>query len=163
MKTVSGKNTANMEDNPAMKSMQTMNTIMPIMTGFIALSLPSALGLYWIATAVCQTVQQLLLNVYFNKIDIDEFVQKNVEKANNKRKKKGLPPNTISAKANTNTKKIQQNFVNSLEETRKKNLDKVEEIKKSTEYYNQNSGDKKNSLAAKANMVAKYNEKNNKK
>lgn len=163
MKTVSGKNTANMEDNPAMKSMQTMNTIMPIMTGFIALSLPSALGLYWIATAVCQTVQQLLLNVYFNKIDIDEFVQKNVEKANNKRKKKGLPPNTISAKANTNTKKIQQNFVNSLEETRKKNLDKVEEIKKSTEYYNQSSGDKKNSLAAKANMVAKYNDKNNKK
>ena len=42
-------------------------------------------------------------------------------------------------------------------------MDKVEEIKKSTEYYNQNSGDKKNSLAAKANMVAKYNEKNNKK
>lgn len=162
MKTVSGKNTANMEDNPAMKSMQTMNTIMPIMTGFIALSLPSALGLYWIATAVCQTVQQLLLNIYFNKIDIDEFVKKNVEKANDKRKKKGLPPNTISTKANTNTKNIQQNFVNSLEETRRKNMEKVEEIKKSTEYYN-NSGDKKNSLAAKANMVAKYNEKNNKK
>lgn len=162
MKTISSKNAGNMEDNPAMKSMQTMNTIMPIMTAFIALSLPSALGLYWIATAVCQTIQQLLLNVYFNKIDIDEFVKKNVEKANSKREKKGLPPNTISTKANTNTKNIQQNFVNSLEETRRKNLEKVEEIKKSTEYYG-NNGDKKNSLAAKANMVAKYNEKNNKK
>jgi len=161
MKTVSSKN-SNMEDNPAMKSMQTMNTIMPIMTGFIALSLPSALGLYWIATAVCQTIQQLLLNVYFNKIDMDEFVKKNVEKANEKRKKKGLPANTISTKANTNTKNIQQNVVNSLEETRRKNLEKVEEIKKSTEYYNKNN-ENKGSLAAKANMVARYNEKNNKK
>ncbi len=161
MKTVSSKN-SDMEDNPAMKSMQTMNTIMPIMTGFIALSLPSALGLYWIATAVCQTIQQLLLNVYFNKIDMDEFVKKNVEKANEKRKKKGLPANTISTKANTNTKNIQQNVVNSLEETRRKNLEKVEEIKKSTEYYNKNN-ENKGSLAAKANMVARYNEKNNKK
>lgn len=160
MKTVSNKN-SNMEDNPAMKSMQTMNTIMPIMTGFIALSLPSALGLYWIATAVCQTIQQLLLNIYFNKIDIDEFVKKNVEKANAKRQKKGLPTNTISTKANTNTKNIQQNVVNSLEETRRKNLEKVEEIRKSTEYYN--NSENKGSLAAKANMVAKYNEKNNKK
>lgn len=162
MKTVSSKNSNNMEDNPAMKSMQTMNTIMPVMTGFIALSLPSALGLYWIATAVCQTIQQLLLNIYFNKIDMDEFVKKNVEKANTKRQKKGLPANTISTKANTNTKKIQQNVVNSLEETKRKNLEKVEEIKKSTEYYNNNGGNK-GSLAAKANMVAKYNEKNNKK
>lgn len=162
MKTVSNKNSnGNMDDNPAMKSMQTMNTIMPIMTGFIALSLPSALGLYWIATAVCQTIQQLLLNVYFNKIDMDEFVKKNVEKANAKRQKKGLPANTISTKANTSTKNIQQNVVNSLEETRRKNLDKVDEIKKSTEYYNNNGN--KGSLAAKANMVAKYNEKNNKK
>lgn len=164
MKTIGNNNTTD-SDNPAAQSMKTMNTIMPIMTGFIAFSLPSGLGLYWIATAVCQTIQQLLLNVYFNKIDMDELVKKNVEKANAKRAKKGLPPQTLSTKANTNTRNIQnqnmQNIQKKLEETRQKNLDKVEEIKKSTNYYNE--GSNKGSLASKANMVAKYNDKVNKK
>lgn len=159
MKTIGNNNTMDSE-NPAAQSMKTMNTIMPLMTGFIAFSLPSGLGVYWIATAVCQTIQQLALNLYFNKIDMDELVKKNVEKANAKRKKKGLPPQTLSAKATTNTKNI-QNLQNKLEETRQKNLDKVEEIKKSTNYYN--DGSNKGSLASKANMVAKYNEKVNKK
>lgn len=159
MKTV-GNNNAMDSENPAAQSMKTMNTIMPLMTGFIAFSLPSGLGVYWIATAVCQTIQQLALNLYFNKIDMDELVKKNVERANAKRKKKGLPPQTLSAKATTNTKNI-QNLQNKLEETRQKNLDKVEEIKKSTNYYN--DGSNKGSLASKANMVAKYNEKVNKK
>lgn len=150
-------------DNPAAQSMKTMTTIMPLMTGFLALSLPSGLGLYWIITAVTQTIQQVVLNAYFNKIDINEMVKKNVEKANAKRAKRGLPPNTLSTKANTNTKNIQssQDIQRKLEETRRKNLEKVEEIKKSTNYYN--NGNNSGSLASKANMVAKYNEKNNKK
>ncbi len=156
MKTISSNNGMD-SDNPAAQSMKTMNTIMPFMTGFIAFSLPSGLGVYWIAQAVCQTIQQLVLNSYFNKIDMDEMVKKNLEKANEKRAKQGLPPQTLSTKANTNTKNIQQK----LEETKRKNLEKVEEIKKSTNYYN--DGSNKGSLAAKANMVAKYNEKNNKK
>lgn len=156
MKTVSSNNGMD-SDNPAAQSMKTMNTIMPFMTGFIAFSLPSGLGVYWIAQAVCQTIQQLVLNSYFNKMDMDEMVKKNLEKANEKRAKQGLPPQTLSTKANTNTKNIQQK----LEETKRKNLEKVEEIKKSTNYYN--DGSNKGSLAAKANMVAKYNEKNNKK
>lgn len=156
MRTVSSNNSVD-SDNPAAQSMKTMNTIMPFMTGFIAFSLPSGLGVYWIAQAVCQTIQQLVLNSYFNKMDMDEMVKKNLEKANAKRAKQGLPPQTLSTKANTNTKNIQQK----LEETKRKNLEKVEEIKKSTNYYN--DGSNKGSLAAKANMVAKYNEKNNKK
>ena len=38
-----------------------------------------------------------------------------------------------------------------------------EEVKKSTDYYNQSNDKKPGSLAAKANMVKLYNEKNNKK
>lgn len=163
MKTVSSNNNSSQDDNPAMQSMKTMNTIMPLMTGFIAFSLPSGLGVYWIATAVCQTIQQLALNVYFNKIDMDEFVRRNVEKANAKRAKKGLPDKEISLKANTNTKNIQnrQNMQARLEEVKKRNLEKVEEIKNSTNYYKDDNN--KGSLASRANMVAKYNEKNNKK
>lgn len=154
------------EDNPAAQTMKTMNTIMPFMIGFMGFSLPAGLGLYWIATAVVSTIQQLALNAYFNKIDVDKMVQKNIEKANAKRAKQGLPPQTLSTRANTNTKTINannktQDLQKKLEETRQRELEKVEEIKKSTSYYNE--GTTKGSLAAKANMVARYNEKNNKK
>ena len=41
--------------------------------------------------------------------------------------------------------------------------EREEEMKKSTEYYNSSSGPQPGSLAAKANMVKLYNERNNKK
>lgn len=161
MKTVGNNNPSGDSDNPAMQSMKMMNTIMPLMTAFIAFSLPSALGLYWIATAVCQTIQQLLLNVYFNKIDMNKLIEKNIEKSNAKRAKQGLAPyktpGNISVNANTNAKNIQEK----LEETRRRNLEKVEEIRKSSEYYNDGNS-KKGSLSSKANMVSKYNEKHSK-
>lgn len=160
IKTV-GNNNQGDSDNPAAQSMKTMNTIMPLMSGFICFSIPSGLGLYWIATAVCQTAQQLLLNVYFSRIDMDEMVKKNIEKANEKRAKKGLPAQSISTKANTSTKNVSSNIQNKLEETRRSNLEKIEEIKKSTDYYN-SQDTKKGSLSSKANMVSKYNEKNKK-
>lgn len=164
MKTASiGNNNSADSDNPAAQSMKTMNTIMPFMTAFLALSLPAGLGFYWIVNSIAQTVQQLCLNLYFNNIDMDEVVKKNIEKANEKRAKQGLPPNSISSKINTNTKNLQsrQEIVDKLEETKRKNLEKVEEIKKSSNYYNDGIAEK-GSLASKANMVAKYNEKNKK-
>lgn len=163
MKIGNGNNNNADSDNPASQTMKSMTTFMPLMTGFIAFSLPSGFGLYWIITAVTQTIQQLLLNLYFDKIDMNEMIKKNIEKANEKRAKMGLPPQTLSTKANTSTKNIQnaQDIQRKLEETKRKNLEKVEEIKKSTNYYN--DGNNNGSLASKANMVAKYNEKNNKK
>lgn len=41
---------------------QQMLFIMPVMTGFLALSFPSGLGLYWIATTVFSIVQQYVLS-----------------------------------------------------------------------------------------------------
>jgi YidC/Oxa1 family membrane protein insertase len=165
MKTVATNNSADDSDNPAMQSMKTMNTVMPIMTGFIAFSLPAGLGVYWIATAVCQTVQQLALNVYFDKMDLNKLVESNIEKANAKRAKKGLPQqkyNSTDIKSvvnNNNKNQKAQDIQRKLEETRQKNLQKVEEIKK--ESAESNSGQKL-SIAQKANMVSQYNEKNKK-
>jgi YidC/Oxa1 family membrane protein insertase len=135
------------------------------MTGFIAFSLPAGLGVYWIATAVCQTVQQLALNVYFDKMDLNKLVESNIEKANAKRAKKGLPQqkyNSTDIKSvvnNNNKSQKAQDIQKKLEETRQKNLQKVEEIKK--ESAESNSGQKL-SIAQKANMVSQYNEKNKK-
>lgn len=165
MKTVN-TNSATDSDNPAAQSMQTMNTIMPLMTGFIAVSLPAGLGLYWIATAVCQTIQQIVLNMYFDKIDMKEFVRKNVEKSNAKKKKRSsINQSDLASKVNassrakeiSNADKV-KNLQNKLEETKKSNLEKVEEIKNSAS----NSSGKKKSIAERANMVSNYNEKNNK-
>ena len=35
------------------------------------------------------------INSYLNKVDIDDLVQKNIEKTNKKRAKKGLPPTKV--------------------------------------------------------------------
>ena len=50
------------------------------MSAFIAFSVPAGLGLYWIATAVIQTIIQLIVNRYYDKLGTDKIVEKNIEK-----------------------------------------------------------------------------------
>ena len=50
-----------------MASMQkNMSFIFPIMTVFIAMQLPAALGLYWVATTMFGIVQQYMFKKYLN-------------------------------------------------------------------------------------------------
>lgn len=153
------------EDNPAAASMKMMNIFMPIMSAFIAFSVPAGLGLYWIATAVFQTIIQLIINRYYDKQGVDEIVRKNIERLNKKRAKKGLPPEKIAKNATASTKKLDsieksRQRVQTLQEKKEANDKKIKEIMSSTEYY---KTAKPGSLAEKAGMVAKYNEKNSKK
>ena len=91
---------------------------------------------------------------------MDEMIQKNLEKANAKRAKKGLPPQKISQNAMMNAKNIQAAQQRE-EQARNEKLEKTrQQVKESTEFYNKDA--KQGSLAAKAAMVAKYNEKHNK-
>lgn len=149
------------EDMPGSDMMKQMNVTMPLISVFFCFTFPAAIGIYWVASSVFQMLQQLIVNAYLNRIDIDEMIQKNVEKANKKRAKKGLPPQKINVNAAASLKNIQLK-----EEKEEKELqEKIETAKKqsqeSSEYYNKNA--KPGSLAAKANMVAMYNEKHNKK
>ncbi len=149
------------EDMPGSDMMKQMNVTMPLISVFFCFTFPAAIGIYWVASSVFQMLQQLIVNAYLNRIDIDEMIQKNVEKANKKRAKKGLPPQKINVNASASLKNIQLK-----EEKEEKELqEKIETAKKqsqeSSEYYNKNA--KPGSLAAKANMVAMYNEKHNKK
>lgn len=140
---------------PENNMMQSMNTMMPIMSAIFCLTFPAGIGIYWISQSVFQIFIQLGVNWYFDRQDINDIIAKNIEKANKKREKQGLPPKkNISANTNINVSKVQSstNTVN----TEKKN----ENIKKSTEYYRDSS---KGSIAERAAMVSKYNEKNNKK
>lgn len=144
--------------------MKMMTLFMPIMSAFIAFSVPAGLGLYWIATAVFQTIMQLIVNHHYDKIGVDAIIEKNVERMNKKRAKKGLPPEKIAKNATASTKKLDsieknKQRIQSLQEKKDANDKKMKEILSSTEYY---KTAKPGSLAEKAGMVAKYNEKNGK-
>ena len=144
-------------ENPMANSMKMMNMIMPILSAVFCVSFPSCMGIYWIAGSVVQIVQQIFINRYMDKIDVEAMVQKNIEKANAKRAKKGLPPQKM-----VNGASLYAEEVKKVEEREARKDQRAEEIKKSTDFYN--TGDAKpGSLAAKANMVKMYNERNNKK
>ena len=143
-------------DNPTAQSMQMMMVTMPLFSAFICITMPAGLGIYWIATSVVQIIQQLLVNSYMDKIDIDEMVKKNLEKVNKKRAKQGLPPAKITQNATASLKSIKE------EEEREKAAEEIrrektaKQIEESKRFYNETA--KPGSLAAKAAMVQKYNE-----
>lgn len=137
-------------------SMKSMNTVMPIMSAFFCVTFPVGIGIYWIAGAVFRSIQQLIINRHMTKIDMDDLIKKNQEKAQKKREKKGLPPQKITQQATQNVRRINEPVSAAYAEERE------EAVRKATEYYN--SGNvKPNSIASKANMVKQFDEKNRKK
>lgn len=149
------------KDAPGAQMMNSMMVTMPLISVFFCFSFPAAIGIYWVAQGALQIVQQMLVNSYMNKMDMDEMIKKNVEKMNKKRAKKGLPPAKVNQTASVNLKNIQAQQAKEEEKLHEK-VEKTEKIiKESTEYYN-SSEPQPGSLAAKAKMVQKYNEKHNK-
>ena len=136
-----------------------MTFLMPLMSAFIAFSVPAGLGLYWAFTAFFQVITQLCINAYFKKVDVQDIINSNVEKMNKKKEKMGIDANKVSSAASTNTKNINA----------KANLNKKSD-KNSHQKNNKNSKDnqadsvkyKAGSMAAKANLVKEYNDKNRK-
>lgn len=148
------------EENPSAAMMKSMNIYMPLMSVVFCFSFPLGIGLYWVASSLLQVVQQIGVNAYLNKVDIDDLIRKNVEKANKKRERKGLPPQKVNMNAAATLKSLQASEEKE-EEARNAKLEKTKAIvKESTEYYNKDA--KPGSLAAKANMVQKYNERHKK-
>ena len=142
-------------NNEMMQSMKAMNNFMPLMSVYFCAVLPVGVGLYWVMSGVVRTVQQLIINKYLSKMDIDEEIKKNIEKYNRKREKDGLPPEKLNNVARTSAKTVNTKKHEMTPEERAK------QIKDSTEFY-KNTEAKPGSLAAKARMVEQYNEKTKK-
>ena len=146
-------------EDPSANMMKSMNIMMPLMSVFFCFTFASGIGIYWVAQSVFTIIQQVFINAHLKKVDIDDLVQKNVEKANKKRAKKGLPPTKVG-NVDEMMKKLQEK--EDREET--KRMEKIAkskaQVEESNRYYNENA--KPGSLAAKANMVAKYNAKHEK-
>lgn len=133
--------------------MKTMNLMMPLFSFVMCFTVPVGLGIYWIAGAVIRSLQQYVINKRIEKIDLDDIIKKNQEKAQKKRKKMGISENQIINAAKMNTKAS----TNLSKEISKE--EKEEKLQKAVEY---SKNAKPGSLAAKANMVKEFNEKNNK-
>lgn len=152
-------NTDNEQQNTMMQSMKTMNMVMPIMSAVFCYTLPAGMGLYWVAGAVVRSIQQILINKHIDKMDLDELIKKNEEKAKKKMEKAGKNAEKMAAYASMNTKNAGMASKASVSSTLSQE-EKEELVRKSTEYYSKNA--KPGSMMAKANMVKEYNEKNNK-
>lgn len=141
---LSFKNSEMPQDNPMASSMKMMTTIMPLFSLFIALSVPAGLGLYWAISGLFQIIQQLALNNYFKKVDVNDIIAKNVEKANKKKAKQGYVAKQVINAANTNTKSISNNV----------------KVNGNKESVNKKGKIKSGSMAEKANMVKAFDERN---
>jgi len=80
-------------------------------------------------------------------IDVNDIIKSNVEKMNKKKERKGIDPNKVASFASTNTKSISS----------KTNIKQNNSVSENT-----NKKYKAGSMAAKANMVKEFNDKNRK-
>lgn len=129
-----------------MSSMKMMNYMMPITSAIFCFTLPAGMGIYWIAGSVVRTIQQIAINKYIDKMDLDKIVEKNKEKYEKKRERiaemGGYDLNTMNKYASMRTKNITSD--------------------KEVDYASNSNLSDTNSLASKANLVKQFNEKNNK-
>lgn len=135
-----------MKDNPMNNSMKVMNIVMPLMSAFIAFTVPAGLGLYWAFTGLFQLITQLCINSYFKKVDVQEIIDENVKKMKKKKEKRGIYSDKVTSAANTQTKSI-KNIANA-------NYNTSDESGKANY--------KKGGIAEKANMLKDLNDKNRK-
>lgn len=146
-----------MEGNDQMaQTMNTMNMMMPLMSVVFCFSFASGIGVYWIASSVLMGIQQYFLNKHFEKMDINDLVKANIDKANKKRAKKGQPP--IDEKSLEEEYNKAQAKLAAVENRKQQKLDKAKEaMDKNNEYYELNS------IADRARMVEQFNNKKAKK
>lgn len=129
--------------------------MMPLFSLFMCFTVPVGLGIYWIAGAVVRSIQQFFLNKHFEKLDLDDIIRKNQEKAKKKREKMGIAENQISNAARMSTKHINENAGKTVSSAEKElQLEKANAAKAHA---------KEGSMAAKANMVRDFNERNSRK
>ena len=73
----------------ATSMMKNMSVMMPLMSMFICVSLPAAIGIYWSISALITMLTQLIINWYYDHSDMDKILEKQMEKARIKKEKKG--------------------------------------------------------------------------
>lgn len=149
LKLMPNTNNNNNENDMMARQMKMMNKTMPLMSLFFCFTLPVGLGIYWVVSAAYRSVQQVTINKVISNMSLDDIIEKNKEKAKKKQEKRGVYENQIRDAAAMKTRTIES----------KANINNYAELDKDS-YNNVNKTYKPGSMAAKANMVRDYNEKN---
>lgn len=135
-------------DNPAAATMKSMNVTMPLVSGIMGMFLPIGVGLYWVAGSVFRIIQQIFFNKYFDKMDIDELIEKNRAKAQKKRERRGISEDTLQKYAN---QKVLSNRDKS--ETLTASSKKVNSSSEAKDYKKGSATYDPNSISSIANML----------
>ena len=141
------------EMDATMQSMKVMNTFMPIFSGLMCIMLPIGVGIYWVAGYVFRIIQQICINRYMSKINVDELIEKNVEKAKKKNKKRGIDPEALQKYAMQRTSNINEPAKKQISTAGKANLDVNRNKKGNTGKSNVEY--KPGSIAEKAHLVSR--------
>ena len=161
MKVTPQQNTGDPSQQQSMKMMKTMMYIFPLMSFFITVSVPAGLGLYWATGAFISFLTSVGINVYFKHCDMDKLIEKSKEKAAIKMEKKkasgkksfmermqeaAYGPQDASSNPKVNSNIASQSLKSYSSSTMSKN----------------NGGVKyrEGSLAARANAMQRFNDKN---
>ena len=130
---------------------------MPLISVFFCFTFNAGIGLYWSASSLFQVVLQIFINRHYRKMDMEDFVRKNLEKAEEKarkkREKKGVSASTLYNAANINTRNVDSTAANRNPDSiaARANLNVADaELKQAPP--------PADSLAAKAGLVQQYNE-----
>ncbi len=165
------KNNANANDPTAAQANSMMNMMtygMPLMSLFICINLPIAIGLYWIIGSVITIITQLIINNYYNKCDKEAVLEKCKEKAAKKQaKKEAKHPGKKSfyermmdaQNGNVSSDSTQSESINRMASSRLKSYTNptVDEVKQSENNVHYKSG----SIGSKANIMLQYQNKSN--
>lgn len=165
----------NEKANSMAASMKTMNMFMPLMSAWFCFTLPSGMGLYWVAGSVVRSIQQVVINRHIDKMDFDEVIKKNSAKSAKKLEKMKQTQERMNAYANMNTRNIQNGKGNANQSKPKTNANTS--VSTNTNSGKKSMADKASvsssagsvktgtakpgSMLEKANMVKDYNERNN--
>jgi YidC/Oxa1 family membrane protein insertase len=150
------------------KMMNGMAVYMPIMSLIFCISLPVAIGLYWIVGSIIAIITQLIINRYYDKKDKDEILQKCMEKAAKKQAKKkesgkkSFYEKMMEAQAgNVPTDERQSDNINRMASTRLKSYNNPATSSKGDISDRGNVTYKQGSIGSKANIMLQYQNKGN--
>lgn len=145
--------TASMQDNPMAGSMKVMNIMMPLISVYMCWQFSIGIGLYWMAGSGIMMIQQIFVNMHLNKVDVNDIIEENKEKAAKKAEKRKAKQGIYRDKVLEASKSSTRSFSNNSTMTEAEREEKIAKAK---------SNAKQGSMASKVNMVKDYNERNKK-
>lgn len=148
-------------NNSSQTMMKSMSVTMPVMSFVMCITLPSFIGIYWATSAAVTMLTQIFVNAYYDHIDMDELLQKQMEKAA-KKKKKGKKSLMQRMLENSEEMQAEMEKMQAMRDNSSRSLKNYtpSEEKKNTSV---NKTYKKGSIGSKANIMLNYNDTNKEK